>query len=220
MTTTASIRGPNAGRGLAQQVVADGAHVDGCAAAGRPAGRALQPGVASRTGGTSPEADSSSRRRGGARRPPGRAAARSGARRCRRRARAACRSSAGSPPARGAVVARQAAHLVGLMPQTARAPAAIAARARAAQASRRRGGPGSRGPASRSTSSCIRPSASAHRCRAAGRCAGGTCRPSRCAAGRCRPASRRRLACWAKVQKCRLLVMGCCPQMRISRLSA
>ena len=163
--------------------------------------------------------------RDAARRRPGTAGWRSAAPRCRRRARAACRSSGGSRPAASC---------------RSRAPGRAPRRPRCRRpAAARSGGQAQRALAQRRPAFGVardvvvvepvvddqlvhqRRAPARRRCRAAARCAGGTSRPSRCGADRCRSASRpARLACCAKVQKCRLEVIELLPQMRISRLSA
>ena len=149
---------------------------------------------------------------------PGPAGWRSAAPRCRRRTHAACRGSGGSPPAPSAVVARQLHHLLlGVMPQTSAVRSGVQARAsRAVQ------------PAlgvardvvvvsqSLTMSSRIRPSASAIGAGQQRDVLVALVGRSRSCAGRCRSAAPLRLACYAKVQKCRLEAIELLPQMRIS----
>ena len=176
----------------AQQVVADGDHVDGAACA-LPAGRALQRRLVAEAG-TSPRTDSMP--------PPRRARRRSRAGQDRHQPHRAlpppCTLHAVVEADRRrlgrAVVARQASWRTSSAPM----PQTSAVR-RASRPWRARAGSQPFGVARDVV--VVQPvvddqlahqaSASARRCRAAARCAGGTCRPSRSCAGRCRSASRR-----------------------------
>ena len=215
---------PEPGRGLAQQIVADGAHVDdarlphaqqvgplqrGIVAYRREPARGRQQQAA---GAVAPGAHQAGQQRDQAH---GIAAA-------VHALHAVVQADRRRP--RRAVVVRQRAHLFGV--EAAHRGGALRRPLQRTLAQRRpavaHGAPGSRGRASRCGSArASGPAPARRRCPAAAPGAHGTCRPSRCAAGRCTPAWRRRAwpAC-AKVQKCRFEAIELLPQMRISRLSA